>query len=239
MMKHAIHFGVVAVLMSIALPCLKAQTLDEDFDPGIMYILRSEEYTNINFEEANEWKITFTDKDTLDNSYNSPVGFILQGGINSDSLYVPIQTVDSIVMYQPKPVMQDGVFELTREYFPYIVRRERSMKIYFDANIPLPLPKVGQRVVCNIFEEPLPNGFVGTVDTVYTQGNEKECRNAEQILQIATLLGWWCLYSRAGFGHCPDEQNVSCKTWSARAESSGMELQSDKEWCDVRSGMGS
>lgn len=228
MMKHAIHFGVVAVLMSIALPCLKAQTLDEDFDPGIMYILRSEEYTNINFEEANEWKITFTDKDTLDNSYNSPVGFILQGGINSDSLYVPIQTVDSIVMYQPKPVMQDGVFELTREYFPYIVRRERSMKIYFDANIPLPLPKVGQRVVCNIFEEPLPNGFVGTVDTVYTQGNEIV---VERRKNVGTLNRYYksLLYSGGG-AYTPEQDSAIAQTSRMYRVRRGVPVQKAPEW---------
>lgn len=196
-MKHAIRFGVVAVLMSIALPCLKAQSLDEDFDPGIMYILRGEEYTNINFEEANEWKITFTDKDTLDNSYGQPVGFILQGGINSDSMYVPIQTIDSIVMYQPKPVLQPGVMEITREYFPYITQVDSSMTIHFSKDVPLPLPVVGQKVVCNIFEEPLRCGFVGTIAEVYTEGNEIIIVRDEDMAPLETYYKE-LLYSGAG-----------------------------------------
>lgn len=165
------YIVAMAAVLWMAIPQVKAQGLEEDFDPGIMYIMRGEEI-NINFEEANEWEITFTSEDTLGYTYQKPVGMILEGGLDNDSMYVPLQTVDSIVMYQPKPVMQNDVFEITRDYFPYIVGRERTMKIRFAADIPLPLPVEGQKVVCNIFEEPLPRGFVGTVDSIYTEGNE-------------------------------------------------------------------
>ena len=165
-MKQTMRYIVaMAAVLWMAIPQVKAQGLEEDFDPGIMYILRGEE-VNINFEEGNEWEITFTSEDTLGYTYQKPVGMILEGGLDNDSMYVPLQTVDSIVMYQPKPVMQDDVFEITRDYFPYIVGRERTMKIRFAADIPLPLPVEGQKVVCNIFEEPLPRGFVGTVDSI-------------------------------------------------------------------------
>lgn len=171
-MKQTMRYIVaMAAVLWMAIPQVKAQGLEEDFDPGIMYIMRGEEI-NINFEEANEWEITFTSEDTLGYTYQKPVGMILEGGLDNDSMYVPLQTVDSIVMYQPEPVMQNDVFEITRDYFPYIVGRERTMKIRFAADIPLPLPVEGQKVVCNIFEEPLPRGFVGTVDSIYTEGNE-------------------------------------------------------------------
>ena len=171
-MRRTMHYIVaMAAALWMAIPQVKAQTLEENLDPGIMYFLRGDEM-NINFEEANEWKITFTDTDTLGYTYESPVGIILEGGLNGDSMYVPMQTIDSVVMYQPEPVVKSDVFVITREYFPYIVGRERSMKIRFAADIPLPMPKVGQKVVCNIFEEPLRNGFVGTVDSIYTKGNE-------------------------------------------------------------------
>ena len=117
-MKQTMRYIVaMAAVLWMAIPQVKAQGLEEDFDPGIMYIMRGDEI-NINFEEANEWEITFTSEDTLGYTYQKPVGMILEGGLDNDSMYVPLQTVDSIVMYQPKPVMQNDVFEITRDYFP-------------------------------------------------------------------------------------------------------------------------
>ena len=58
-MKQTMRYIVaMAAVLWMAIPQVKAQGLEEDFDPGIMYIMRGEEI-NINFEEANEWEITF------------------------------------------------------------------------------------------------------------------------------------------------------------------------------------
>ena len=165
------HYMVaMAAALWMALPQVKAQTVNQDFDPGIMYVKRNEGM-HINFQEGNEWEITFTALDTLGNEYYSPVGMELKGGVYGDSTYVVLQTIDSILMYQPEPVMQEGVFVITEEYFPYIAQVDSNTTIHFYADVPLPLPAEGQKVVCNTFKEPLRLGFVGTVIEKRREGN--------------------------------------------------------------------
>ena len=49
-MKRTMQYIIaMAAVLWMALPQVKAQGLEEDFDPGIMYILRGEEI-NINFK---------------------------------------------------------------------------------------------------------------------------------------------------------------------------------------------
>lgn len=160
----------MAAALWMALPQVKAQTVNLDFDPGIMYVKRNEGM-HISFQEGNEWEITFTALDTLGNEYYSPVGMELKGGVYGDSTYVVLQTIDSILMYQPEPVMQSGVFVITEEYFPYIAQVDSNTTIHFYADMPLPLPTEGQKVVCNTFKEPLRLGFMGTVLEKRREGN--------------------------------------------------------------------
>ena len=160
----------MAAALWMALPQVKAQTVNLDFDPGIMYVKRNEGM-HISFQEGNEWEITFTALDTLGNEYYSPVGMELKGGVYGDSTYVVLQTIDSILMYQPEPVMQSGVFVITEEYFPYIAQVDSNTTIHFYADVPLPLPAEGQKVVCNTFKEPLRLGFMGTVLEKRREGN--------------------------------------------------------------------
>lgn len=160
----------MAAALWMALPQVKAQTVNLDFDPGIMYVKRNEGM-HISFQEGNEWEITFTALDTLGNEYYSPVGMELKGGVYGDSTYVVLQTIDSILMYQPEPVMQSGVFVITEEYFPYIAQVDSNTTIHFYADVPLPLPVEGQKVVCNTFKEPLRLGFMGTVLEKRREGN--------------------------------------------------------------------
>lgn len=160
----------MAAALWMALPQVKAQTVNLDFDPGIMYVKRNEGM-HISFQEGNEWEITFTALDTLGNEYYSPVGMELKGGVYGDSTYVVLQTIDSILMYQPEPVMQAGVFVITEEYFPYIAQVDSNTTIHFYADVPLPLPAEGQKVVCNTFKEPLRLGFMGTVLEKRREGN--------------------------------------------------------------------
>lgn len=160
----------MAAALWMALPQVKAQTVNLDFDPGIMYVKRNEGM-HISFQEGNEWEITFTALDTLGNEYYSPVGMELKGGVYGDSTYVVLQTIDSILMYQPEPVMQSGVFVITEKYFPYIAQVDSNTTIHFYADMPLPLPAEGQKVVCNTFKEPLRLGFMGTVLEKRREGN--------------------------------------------------------------------
>lgn len=160
----------MAAALWMALPQVKAQTVNLDFDPGIMYVKRNEGM-HISFQEGNEWEITFTALDTLGNEYYSSVGMELKGGVYGDSTYVVLQTIDSILMYQPEPVMQSGVFVITEEYFPYIAQVDSNTTIHFYADMPLPLPAEGQKVVCNTFKEPLRLGFMGTVLEKRREGN--------------------------------------------------------------------
>ncbi len=170
-MRRTMHYMVaMAAALWMALPQVKAQTVNLDFDPGIMYVKRNEGM-HISFQEGNEWEITFTALDTLGNEYYSPVGMELKGGVYGDSTYVVLQTIDSILMYQPEPVMQSGVFVITEEYFPYIAQVDSNTTIHFYADVPLPLPAEGQKVVCNTFKEPLRLGFMGTVLEKRREGN--------------------------------------------------------------------
>lgn len=171
MKRTMLYLVAMAAALWMAMPQVKAQGVQEDFDPGIMYIMRNEGI-HIPFEEGNEWEITFTTLDTLGNEYYSPVGMEIKGGVNEDSTYVVMQTVDSILMYQPEPKMQPGVFVITEEYFPYIAQVDSNTTIHFFGDIPLPLPIVGQKVVCNIFKEPLRVGFMGTVLQIDTKSTE-------------------------------------------------------------------
>ena len=119
-MRRIIHYMlIIAAMLWMVCPQIKAQKVNLDHDPGIMYIMRREG-VDINFQEGNEWEITFTAIDTLGNEYYSPVGMEIKGGVYGDSSYVMLQTIDSILMYQPEPVMQEGVFLITEEYFPYV-----------------------------------------------------------------------------------------------------------------------
>ena len=170
-MRRTIYYMVaMTAVLWMALPQLKAQTVNQDFDPGIIYIIRNEGM-NINFQEGNEWEITFTALDTLGNEYYSPVAMEIKGGVYGDSTYMLLQSIDSVLMYQPEPVMQSGVFVITEEYFPYIAQVDSNTTIHFYADMPLPLPAEGQKVVCNTFKEPLRLGFVGTVIEKRREGN--------------------------------------------------------------------
>ena len=170
-MRRIIHYMlIIAAMLWMVCPQIKAQKVNLDHDPGIMYIMRREG-VDINFQEGNEWEITFTAIDTLGNEYYSPVGMEIKGGVYGDSSYVMLQTIDSILMYQPEPVMQEGVFLITEEYFPYVAQVDSFTTIHFYADIPYSLPRVKQKVACNIFKEPLRNGFMGTVLSLRHEGD--------------------------------------------------------------------
>ena len=170
-MKQTVKYIIaMATVLWMAIPQVKSQTVNEDFDPGIMYVMCNEGM-NINFQEGNEWEITFTAIDTLGYKYGAPVGMELKGGVYGDSAYVLLQSIDSILMYQPEPVMQPGVFVITEDYFPYIAQVDSNTTIHFYADMPLDLPAKGQKVVCNTFKEPLRLGFVGTVIEKRREGN--------------------------------------------------------------------
>ena len=125
-MKQTMRYIVaMAAVLWMAIPQVKAQGVQEDHDPGIMYIMRNEG-GHIPFQEGNEWEITFTAIDTLGNEYYSPVGMEIKGDVYGYTTYTSIQAIDSIIMFQPEPVMQPGVFEITREYFPYITETDRD-----------------------------------------------------------------------------------------------------------------
>ena len=146
-MKQTVKYIIaIATVLWMAIPQVKSQTVNEDFDPGIMYVMCNEGM-NINFQEGNEWEITFTAIDTLGYKYGAPVGMELKGGVYGDSAYVLLQSIDSILMYQPEPVMQPGVFVITEDYFPYIAQVDSTTTIHFYADMPLDLPAKGQKVV--------------------------------------------------------------------------------------------
>ena len=202
MKRNMNYFVAIAAVLWMAIPQLKAQTVEKDHDPGIMYLF-SNEGKNIAFEEGNEWEILFTNTDTLGNEYASPVGMTLKGGVHGDSSYIYLQTVDSILMYQPEPQMQKGVFVITRDYFPYIAAVDSFTTIHFDNSLPYALPEVGQKVVCNVYEEPLRNGFIGTV-------LKKDSKDGQLVMEcdpyIDDIKDFYSYFLYAGSGGYTEEE---------------------------------
>ena len=92
-----------------------------------------------------------------------------------DSVYrIPIQAIDSIGFRAPEPIMREGVFHITEDHIPY-TRRVEELTITFSSNIPSSmLPKMGQVVVCDIYDEPYEDGFAGRVVNIVK--NEESTR---------------------------------------------------------------
>lgn len=167
---------IMLTVMAMVMTVSPASAQQEDFDPGLIYFMHSNE-TVTPYDEGQEWTLSFECEDSLGVQYNNPVGISLIGGSYQDTLSFVMQDLDSLLLFQPKPVVEDGVFEITAEYLPYIVEVDSTNTIItFSSDIPsaLPLPVVGQKVVCTLEEYPLPALFVGVVSEIVDNGGNKE-----------------------------------------------------------------
>lgn len=168
-MKKLVSFLGMAIAALFMSGAAFAQSLGENHDPGNIILVNTDGTKQV-FEEGEEWEITFSNVDSLGNEYKKPVAFTIVGGLMCDTTNIVVQDLDSMYMYQPEAIMQEGVFEITRDYFQYIDSVKSHVWIVFKKDIKgkLPLPSIGQHVVCNIFESPLPVGFMGICTAVNT-----------------------------------------------------------------------
>ena len=115
--------------------------------------------------EGGNWKITFSTTDSLGNNYRKPVTMVFNGSLLNDSTNITIETIDSLMFDVPELRYEAGVYEIEEEQFRYIVESDTFKTVYFriDCITKIQLPKVGQKVICNIYRGKLPYGFMGEV----------------------------------------------------------------------------
>ena len=110
--------------------------------------------------------------DEVDSIVYSPIGLdgalfdynVTQEVWTADSVFrIPIELIDSIALTTPPTVYKDGVFHITSMHIPYLTK-VNSGSLVFTRNLPASLrPEVGQKVVSDVMEGLLENGFMGTV----------------------------------------------------------------------------
>lgn len=109
-------------------------------------------------------KITFSNIGLDGSEYKNAV---TQEVWTSDSLYrIPLEAIDSIGFRAPAPVYKDNVFHIRRYHIPYIQQTDGLSLIISRTIDRDSIPVVGQIVISDVIEEPLPRGFSGRVLSV-------------------------------------------------------------------------
>ena len=127
------------------------------------------------FAEGGNWKITFSATDSLGNEYDKPVQMVFNGALFKENVAYYLEEVDSLLFKLPETEYAAGVFEIGEELFNYIVESDSLHTIYFriDCLTKTKVPKIGQKVICNIYRGKLPYGFMGRVENMradYSKG---------------------------------------------------------------------
>lgn len=164
MKRYIRQLIILVTAMIMAAPNVVAQVdLQRSF-----YVMHNDSTGVTGKLEGGEWLIRFSDVDSLGNQFSSPVAMNIEAAYYGDTTYVEMQTVDSVLFEVPADEMKPGVFELTEEHFKYIIGSDSATIIRFriDCLTKVDLPKVGQKVLCNIFRDYLPYGFVGQVESM-------------------------------------------------------------------------
>jgi hypothetical protein len=164
MKRYIRQLVVLVVAMIVAVPNAIAQVdLQKSF-----YVMRNDSTGVTGKLEGGEWLIRFSDTDSLGNQFSNPVAMNIEAAHYADTTYIEMQTVDSVLFEVPEDEMKPGVFELTEDHFKYIIGSDSTTTIRFriDCLTKIDLPKVGQKVLCNIFRDHLPFGFVGQVESM-------------------------------------------------------------------------
>ena len=171
MKRYIKHLIILVITITLVIPSAFAQVdITRSF-----YVLRNDSAANA-FVEGGEWLIEFSSKDTLGNEYDYPVAMNFRGAYYPDTTLIPMQAVDSVQFVQPSTIMKSDVFELTKEHYKYIIDTDLKSTVRFriDCIAKIDLPRVGQKVISYIYEDPLPLGFLGQVESikvVYDEGS--------------------------------------------------------------------
>lgn len=169
MKRYIKHLIILVITITLVIPSAFAQVdITRSF-----YVLRNDSAANA-FVEGGEWLIEFSNKDTLGNEYDYPVAMNFKGAYYADSTFMPMQAVDSVQFEQPSTIMKPGVFRLTEDHYQYIVDTDGFTTIRFriDCISKIDLPKVGQKVISEIYKDPLPFGFLGRVESLKVSYDE-------------------------------------------------------------------
>ncbi len=118
--------------------------------------------------EGDNWKITFSSLDSLGNDLGLPHQLVFTGALFNEDLSYYMSDIDSLFFELPDMEYAPGVFEIKEELFKYIVDSDSAMTVYFrmDCLANTKVPKVGQKVICNIYRDKLPYGFMGLVESM-------------------------------------------------------------------------
>jgi len=144
---------------------------NKDYNTDVFYLFSNEGFP-IPLESEGDWTISFGNIDTLGNVYDYPViiNYLRGESLNAS---VAMQNVDSIQMFEPSPVVRDGVFDLSEEYYPFILKADTA-QIVFDASVAqeLSMPFLGDRIVSHVFREPIKAGLQGIITGIHTEGDQ-------------------------------------------------------------------
>ena len=162
MKRYINKIALVVVLLLSLIPNVAAQV---DLQRSFM-VMRSDSQIN-GVIEGGEWIIRFSDNDTLGNEYAHPVAMNIQSVASIDTTFVPLESVDSVLFQLPDSEMELGIFKFTEEHLKYIVATDSISVVSFriDCLSKIDLPKVGQKVFCDILHDPLPFGLIGRVES--------------------------------------------------------------------------
>ena len=127
-------------------------------------------YNYRNDGDFNAWlnididSITYSCIDTLGVEHDDVV---VQEVWTPDSLYrIPLEAIDSIGFRTPEPVYKDNIFHIRKYHMPFILEAE-GLSLTISRTIDKDsIPVVGQIIISDVFEEPLPRGFSGRVLSV-------------------------------------------------------------------------
>lgn len=156
-----VFLAVMAIMMAMQ-GAMAQVDLQQSF--GVM----RKDNKNVMLPEGGNWKITFSNRDSLDNEYHKPVQMLFNGALTPDTTGIFIEDIDSLMFDVPEMQYAPGMFEIDKYLFNYIVESDSVKTIYFriDCLTKLPVPKVGQKVICNIYRGKLPYGFAGRVESM-------------------------------------------------------------------------
>lgn len=167
-------YNLVSLLSLCSLTIGRMTAQVDPNDPGVFYIMQKPSGMT-SFHEGEEWTITFGTTDTLDHRYNHPVSMNVFGGELFDSQTIAIDEIDSLIMYQPKSVFQEGVFVIDETNVGDVISVDSTMTTICFRNNALAYPQLGQHVVSDLTEQPLPDGFLGVVSEIRIQDDYIEC----------------------------------------------------------------
>lgn len=166
------RFSAKCILASLAIMmAFTSATAQIDFQQSFGVMCNEDD--DFMFAEGGNWKITFATTDSLGNEYNKPVQMMVNGALYPDTAGYYISEIDSLLFKLPEKEYAAGVFEIGEELFQYIVDSDSATTISFriDCLTKTKIPKVGQKVICNIYRDKLPYGFMGLVKSMYADYN--------------------------------------------------------------------